>query len=493
MKILKSQINLKIVNNTALSQDVQILGIVASTASANGSNALYEFDLTGQDFTGVNSVTIEISNTSSPSVVSYTVAVNTPNIQGVVDALNTLGQGNFSYQGNIVYAPSSYYIYGDLTVGAPITGFVSNWNTTNTSGGSSTSTQVQLPLDSLGTYNFVVDWGDGNTDTITVWNQAETLHTYASSGAYTITIDGVCTGWNFNNNGDRLKLISVDSWGSLNLGNSGNNFWGCSNLDLSSVSDILDLTGTTDLSDCFNGCTSLTTINNVDSWDISLVQATANMFDGCTSFNQSLNSWDMGSVITMSSMFYNASVFNGNVSSWDVSSVTNINDMFYNCLAFNQSLNSWDVSSVLSMQGVFQNANLFNGDISSWNVSNVTNMISMFAGATSFNQNISSWDVSSVTDMSGMFFASIAFNQNIGSWAVSNVTDMSNFMVGKSDANYSATNLDSIYNGWSALTPALQPNVTANFGTIKYTVAGSAGKAILQGAPNLWTISDGGI
>ena len=189
MRILKSQINLKIVNNTALSQDVNILGIIQSTASANGSNALYEFDLTGQDYTGVTSITIQVSNTSDPTVNTYTIPLLTQNIQGVVDALNTLGQGNFSYQGSIVYAPSSYYIYGDLVVGTPtVSSFVSNWNTANTSGGSSTSTQIQLPLESSGTYNFVVDWGDGNTDTITAWNQAETLHTYASSGTYTITI-----------------------------------------------------------------------------------------------------------------------------------------------------------------------------------------------------------------------------------------------------------------------------------------------------------------
>ena len=48
-----------------------------------------------------------------------------------------------------------------------------------------------------------------------------------------------------------------------------------------------------------------------------------------------------------------------------------------------------------------------------------------------------------------------------------------------------------IYNGWSLLT--LQPNLNVNFYGIKYTAAGSAGKAILTGAPNNWTITDGGI
>jgi hypothetical protein len=64
-------------------------------------------------------------------------------------------------------------------------------------------------------------------------------------------------------------------------------------------------------------------------------------------------------------------------------------------------------------------------------------------------------------------------------------------MNGKTDLNYSSANLDAIYNGWSLL--SVQANVLADFGTIKYTVAGQAGKNILDFAPNNWTITDGGI
>jgi len=64
-------------------------------------------------------------------------------------------------------------------------------------------------------------------------------------------------------------------------------------------------------------------------------------------------------------------------------------------------------------------------------------------------------------------------------------------MSGKLAANYSAANLDALYNGWSLLT--LQPNETITFNTIKYTAAGQAGRNILTGAPNNWTITDGGI
>jgi hypothetical protein len=63
-------------------------------------------------------------------------------------------------------------------------------------------------------------------------------------------------------------------------------------------------------------------------------------------------------------------------------------------------------------------------------------------------------------------------------------------MLNKTNLNYSASNLDSIYNGWS--TQSVKPNLTIPFGTIKYTAAGQAGKDILLDPPNNWTITDGG-
>lgn len=124
------------------------------------------------------------------------------------------------------------------------TSFVSKWNTAMT--GTSTSYQITLPLVSDGTYDFTVDWGDGNIDPITIWDQAQVTHTYATEGIYTIAIDGTIIGWRFNNGGDKYKIIEISQWGNINFGNLGFYFFGAGNLVITAT-DGPDLTGTTNL------------------------------------------------------------------------------------------------------------------------------------------------------------------------------------------------------------------------------------------------------
>jgi surface protein len=402
--------------------------------------------------------------------------------------------------------------------------FVSTWRTSSTSTGSSTSTQVKLPLIASGTYNFTVSWGDGSSSMINTWNQAQVTHTYSVAGDYTIKVTGVCIGWQFNNTGDRLKIRSIQTWGGLKLGTTqGNYFYGCANLNLTSVSDVLNLTGTTSLTGCFVGCTALTTINRISEWDTSLVTSLRITFFGCTNFNQSLNNWNTGNVTTIFGMFLQATSFNQPLNNWNTSSVTDMTSAFNGASIFNQPLNNWNTGNVTTMSNMFQGASSFNQNIGSWNVSNVANFTSMFyqtnfnnGGSNTinnwiikttgsvimegmfglnpiFNQPLNNWNTSSVTDMSGMFVASgaSAFNQNIGSWNVSAVTDFADFMLGKTATNFSTSNLDAIYNGWG--TRPVVANRTITFGTAKYTAGASAGRAILTSSPNNWAIQDGGI
>ena len=388
--------------------------------------------------------------------------------------------------------------------------FESTWNTTLTSLGSSLSNQIQLPLGVSGTYNFFVDWGDGNSDTITVWNDPAVTHTYSSSGIYTIKIYGQIEGWVFNNTGDRLKLLSVVSWGTdFRLGNNAAYFFGCSNLDLSSVQDILNLQGTTILTSMFRNCSSITTVNNMDLWDTSLVTVMNLMFSNASSFNHPIETWDTSSVTNMGSMFFNSTSFNQPIGSWDTSSVIGMISMFFNSISFNQPIGTWDTSSVTNMGNMFLNALSFNQPIGSWDTSSVTNMSNMFANASSFNQPIGSWDTSSVTIMIGTFQGSISFNQPIGTWNTSLVTDMTNTFQGSTSfdqdlgtwdiqnvANMSnmlngtainVTNYNNTLCGWSLL-PSLQLGVTLGASGLTYTIlTGGPCRSILTGTYG-WTI-----
>lgn len=307
--------------------------------------------------------------------------------------------------------------------------FVSTWKTDNLSTGSSANNQIKLPLESYGSYAFTVYWGDGTSNFISSWNQTETTHTYSTIGTYQITILGKCKGWMFNNAGDRLKFLSVETWGILNLGNSGNYFYGCSNLNLAGVTDILNLTGTTSLSGCFANCTTLTTVGRINEWETSTIIDMSQLFSGATNFNQDISGWNVSAVTSMIGMFNRAANFNQNIGAWNVSACMSFGLMFGSAATFNNGgspdINNWQIKTngAINMSNMFHNVSGFNQPIGNWNVSAVTDMSGMFYTARSFNQNISSWNVSAVTNMSSMFGGATNFNQNIGSWDVSNVTN----------------------------------------------------------------------
>ena len=311
------------------------------------------------------------------------------------------------------------------------TSFVSKWDTTKS--GTSNTTQITLPIYSGGSYNFEVDWGDTNVETIDSYTLA--THTYYNApGVYDVVINGTLEGWRFNYAGDRLKIIEISQWGNINLGNLGSYFYGAGNLELTAT-DAPDLTGTTDLSNAFAYCSSLGDAGSMNSWDVSSVTDMTYMFSGAASFNQSISNWNVSGVTDMLLMFFGAVSFNQPIGDWDVSSVTRMQSMFDGASSFIQPIGSWNTSSVTNMIFMFRKATSFNQPIGDWDVSSVTDMVKMFREATSFNQDIGDWNASSVTDMSDMFYDASSFNQDIGAWDVSSVNIMTDMFYGASSFN----------------------------------------------------------
>jgi hypothetical protein len=166
-------------------------------------------------------------------------------------------------------------------------------NTANA--GVSTSTQFQLPLVSSGAISMDVDWGDSTSDTITTYNQAETLHTYSVSGTYTIAITNEVRGWKFDGAGDDEKILDISKWGEFNFTNN-RSFRACSILTCSA--------------------TDIPTISSADiSWS----------FNSCYGFNGIMDGWNVSSVTNMMGLFGNMPVFDQDLSSWDIDQVTNFN------------------------------------------------------------------------------------------------------------------------------------------------------------------------
>ena len=383
--------------------------------------------------------------------------------------------------------PRRLYAY-QPTVEPDTNYFVTTWATTTP------SETISLPLVSGGTYDFNVDWGDGSNDIITVYNQAEVTHTYASAGTYTVTIAGTIEGWVFNNAGDKTKIQTIESYGSLVI-TTGQAFFGCSNLT-STATDAPTIS-TTSLFSTFRGCTNFN--GAIGNWDVSGVTSMASMFLGASSFNQDIGSWDVSSVTDMGSIFFNATSFNQDIGSWNVSSVTNMLNMFLSASSFNQDIGSWDVSSVTTMQNMFNAASAFNQDISGWDVSSVGNMQAMFASATSFNQDIGGWDISSVTTILTMFFNADGMSSaNLGAvkdWTITALTDGTNFQADCTNS-MSTSDYDALLIAWEGQTP--NNNVIMHFNAATYTAGGAAAAARTSLTTAVgsggygWTITDGG-
>lgn len=140
-----------------------------------------------------------------------------------------------------------------------------------------------IPTDGTLTYLYDVDWGDTNTDT---GETGDVLHTYASSGIYTITVTGTFPKFYFNNTGDKSLITEIVQWGDVGYSTTDQKsaFHGCNNLT-TLASDIGWLNSVTQIQKMFQQCTNLTslpsalTLEAVTNGNFAFLQ-TQNLGDG---------------------------------------------------------------------------------------------------------------------------------------------------------------------------------------------------------------------
>ena len=306
--------------------------------------------------------------------------------------------------------------------------FITTWQTDNT--GTSGDTEITIPTHSEYTYLYDIDWdNDGVFDETGI--TGDVTHDFGIAGTYTIQIRGDFPAITFAEDGNCLKLISIDQWGTITWQSMDEAYSGCENM----------------------------ICNAIDAPDLSEISSLNSMFSETTSLT-------------------------GDFSSWDVSSITDFSYMFNNS-SFNGDISLWDLTSAINLTGMFSRSS-FNGDISQWDVSNVTNLTSVFYECNTFNQDLGSWDVSNVTKMYYTFYKATSFDQDLGNWDVSSLTNASNMLNG---VTLSTANYDSLLIGWGAQN--VQPNVKFHAGNSNYC-AGAAYRDTLI-LNNGWTITDGSL
>jgi len=121
---------------------------------------------------------------------------------------------------------------------------------------------LTIPCKNAGTFDAVLDWGDGSTSEITAYNDADLAHVYTTAGEYTVTVTGEFPNVYFNNVGDKAKLIDMEGDGSSTLTTFDHAWHGCSNL---TSFPLLDTGSATNFYAAWNICSNLTSFPLLDT------------------------------------------------------------------------------------------------------------------------------------------------------------------------------------------------------------------------------------
>jgi len=317
-----------------------------------------------------------------------------------------------------------------------------------TKAGSASNTFV-LPIIKDTTETVKIYWGDGTNSTGVNGNNT---HVYAASGIYTVKIESkIFGGLYFNNTGDRLKLIAINSAGMGIVSKTTKMYYGCANLLSANIYNAILLNA--DVSYIFHSCTALT---SVPLFNLARVTNATGMFYQCTALT-TVPLFDLSSVTNAFAMFYQCSNIT-TVPFFYLSSVTNASYMFYQCSKLT-TVPLFDLSSVTNAGSMFSYCAALTS-VTLFNLARVTNATGMFYQCTALTT-VPLFDLSSVTNATNMFFG-----------VTLTTTSYSDFLI-------------------NLATLPLKSGVSFHGGNSKYNPAAAIARAYLVSNFG-WTITDGG-
>lgn len=370
---------------------------------------------------------------------------------------------------------------------------------------SSANNQYTLPTISGGVYNFEVEWGDGQSDSISSWDDPKVLHTYSTSGIYTISITGTFEGMCFSRHGDEevggtgnvdcLKLLNVESWGAgaymdvdlrvypyHPLSSAGNVV---KDRGQGSINSSFWTTGGNDnSSSIFDGCANWNDVSGQKP-NFKYVAGAAHANNGKSASggkhwgsSNNLQMWrwnnnmafDMGVWGPEDEPFIGGAQY-GHFSPRAVpegSSDVKLNyywtDAHPNYLAYTSGAirladnsgnyrnttmsfdtTNWTMKGfdTYSLQSSFNNLLGFDGDVSGLVVPGVRNMFGTFAGCQSFTgKGVETWDTSTCPTFASLFQGATSFNAGVGHFTFGVPCNLASMFFGADSFNQSLSDWD---------------------------------------------------
>ena len=372
-----------------------------------------------------------------------------------------------------------------------------------TNAGSASDTFI-LRCGNIGTYNAVIDWGDSTTSDITSWNDADLTHVYSVGGTYQISITGELSWINYKNIGDKLKVISIDNWGSNQWLSMQEAYLGCTNMLINAV-DTPDFSLCTSFYRAFRDC-PIGSLVGAENWNMSSATQINSIFENTSIIGHlNLSGWDLTSCTLISNASFtfisNSNVTSIDFSNWTLRTLgTTITNFISNCdsLTTVTGINTWQNTNLITSLSNFisGNALLSSLDFSGMDLSGVTTFLQMFY----INANLSDIDVSNITlnsignvSMQNMFY----LNNNGGICNVVgldtlDITKVNNLSTFLNSTKITTVEYDKLLIAWDTLLNVTD-GLSAGFGAVKYTGGGAAETSrdnLIS--TDFWTITDGG-